>query len=259
MTSRLNAPPCVANRSEYARYASRFAPCQPGAFPGAFPVSVLALLYPRTARRRRRAVSRTVAGAPGRTRGFTLTELMVAVALLAILGAMAVPPFAARLRTERVRAAALAIRSLLQQARAEAAARAANVAVVFDPPTTASGTAVPGPTDSPVIAVYLDANHNGVRRSEIAAGVESVLQNPWRFGARFPGVRWGAPAGTAGGQAIPGHAVGVAGMVSFSPLGGSGSGRITVSGDGSVYSIVIHGASARIRLERRAGNAWIPA
>ena len=46
MTSRLTASLCVANRSEYARYASRFAPCQPGASP----VSVLALLYPRTVR-----------------------------------------------------------------------------------------------------------------------------------------------------------------------------------------------------------------
>ena len=43
MTSRLNASLCVANRSEYARYASRFAPCQPGDSP----VSVLAPLYPR--------------------------------------------------------------------------------------------------------------------------------------------------------------------------------------------------------------------
>ena len=49
MTSRLTASFCVVNRSEYARYASRFAPCQPGASPA----SVFALLHPRTARRGR--------------------------------------------------------------------------------------------------------------------------------------------------------------------------------------------------------------
>lgn len=172
---------------------------------------------------------------------------------------MAVPPIADRLRGDRVRSAALAIRSLLQEARGEAAARAANVAVVFDPPLAASGIEVPEADGSPVIAVYLDANHNGVRRAEIAAGGEQLLRNPWRFGARFPGVGWGAPAALAGGVAIPGLAVGVAGMVSFSPLGGSGFGRITVSGEGVVFSVVIHGGSSRIRLERRAGDGWVPA
>ena len=197
-------------------------------------------------------------GRAGGARGFTLAELLVAVALVAVLGAMAIPPITGRLRAERVHGAALAIRSLLQKARAEALARAANVAVVFDPPLDALGIEIPGPPDSPVIAVYLDANHNGVRRAEIASGVERLLDNPWRFGARFPGVLWGAPTGDFGETAIPGLAVGFAGMVSFSPLGGSGSGRITVSGEGAVYSVVIHGSSSRIRLERRAGDAWVP-
>ena len=104
----------------------------------------------------------------------------------------------------------------------------------------------------------LDTNHNGVRRAEIARGEERLLENPWRFGARFPGVLWGAPAGEADPAAIPGHEVGAAGMISFSPLGGSGSGRITVSGEGSVFAVVIHGGSSRIRVERHAGGHWIP-
>lgn len=200
-------------------------------------------------------------GAVGRApqiRGFTLVELMVVMALFLVLAGTAIPPLAGHLRAERVRGAALAIRSLLQKARGEAAARAANVAVVFDPPLAGRGIRLPGSGATPVIALFLDANHNGVRRSEIASGGERLLDNPWRFGARFPGVQWGAPAGAGGQAPLPGLEVGVARMVSFSPLGGSGFGRITVSGEGATYSVVIHGGSARIRLERRTGGAWVP-
>ena len=205
----------------------------------------------------RAGVAGAAAGRPG-SRGFSLVELLVALALLLVMAGTAIPPLAGHLRVERVRGAALAMRSLLQKARAEAASRAANVAVVFDPPFSGYGIEIPGPADSPVVALVLDTNHNGVRRAEIASGEERLLENPWRFGARFPGVAWGAPAGEAGPSAIPGHEVGAAGMISFSPLGGSGSGRITVSGEGSVFAIVIHGGSSRIRVERHTGGRWIP-
>lgn len=152
------------------------------------------------------------------------------------------------------------MRTLLYRARTTAANRAANVAVVFDPPAGGPGRLLGRDFSggSPQVALYQDANHNGVRRPEIAAGTERLLENPWRLEDRFPGVRWGAPADGPLGQEIPGIAVGAARMVSFSPLGESGSGRITVSGEGVAYSVVIHGANSRIRVERRVGGRWIP-
>ncbi|MPS98116.1 MAG: prepilin-type N-terminal cleavage/methylation domain-containing protein [Pseudomonas sp.] len=63
-------------------------------------------------------------GCPGGTwqwpRGFTLIEMMVVVALVAILAALAAPSFIAQIANQRVSSAALELQSLLQLARSEA-------------------------------------------------------------------------------------------------------------------------------------------
>ncbi len=187
--------------------------------------------------------------------GYTLIELLIALSVLGVLAGIAVPPILDGLRTQRVHAAALGLRTLLQKVRAEASARAANVAVVFDPP----GQSGAGNPENPWIGVYLDANANGVSRREIGDGVEQTLMDPWRFGERYPGVRLGAPPDQPGGDPLPGRQIGFADMISFTPFGTSGAGRITLSGAGVVYSVVIFGVTGRIRLERRRNGAWGPA
>src|SRR5258708_17918140 len=54
-----------------------------------------------------------------RPRGFTLIEMMVVVALVAILAALAAPSFIAQIANQRVSSAALELQSLLQLARSE--------------------------------------------------------------------------------------------------------------------------------------------
>lgn len=65
------------------------------------------------------------------SRGFTLIELMVTIAVLAILMAMAAPSFNDFFQRYRLRGAADDVATLMAVARSEAVARNRNVAIVF--------------------------------------------------------------------------------------------------------------------------------
>lgn len=65
--------------------------------------------------------------------GFTLTELMITVAILGILTAMAAPSFSSALERRKIIAAAEAIQSDLRWARGEAIKRNTDVTVTFTP------------------------------------------------------------------------------------------------------------------------------
>ena len=78
-------------------------------------------------------------------RGFTLIELMVGIALLALLFTFAYPSYTSFIRNAQVRTAAESIVNGLQLARAEAIRRNSNVQ--FRLLNTSQGTAVTGGTD----------------------------------------------------------------------------------------------------------------
>jgi type IV fimbrial biogenesis protein FimT len=71
------------------------------------------------------------AAAKSKSAGFTLTELMIAVAVLGILVSMGMPSFRQMLRSAEIRSVAESVSNGLQRARAEAVARNTRVRFVL--------------------------------------------------------------------------------------------------------------------------------
>lgn len=76
---------------------------------------------------------------PRQVAGFTLIELMVVIALIAILGALAGPSFRTMLASQRVKSAASAVSESLWLARSEAVKRNATVSFTVNNAAMASG------------------------------------------------------------------------------------------------------------------------
>lgn len=81
-----------------------------------------------------------------RSAGFTLPEIMIAVAILGILTSLAVPNFRQLLRNYEVRGAAEAVSAGLQRARGEAVSRNASVQFVLGSGTSWTVSVVGGAT-----------------------------------------------------------------------------------------------------------------
>jgi hypothetical protein len=94
---------------------------------------------------------------------------------------------------------------------------------------------------------FVDSNGNGVRATEIEAGVDVPLGPPTFLGLNFPGVRIGVAAGL-GRDPVK---FGTSNLLVFSPVGTATPGSVFVLGkDGTQFAIRVLGATARTRLER---------
>lgn len=180
-------------------------------------------------------------------RGFTLLELLTAIAIIGLIVACATPSWLSLRRRAAVRAASAEIRSVFHLVRSRAIARSKNAGVHF----SKSG-------GEWRFAIYDDGDGDGVRNDDIRSGVDRLVAPP-RFLLQQPqlvsigllphAVR--DPDGDALEPAASPVQFNRSRICSFSPLGSGTPGTIYLTDDaGSLYAVRVYGASAKIRLLR---------
>jgi type II secretory pathway pseudopilin PulG len=192
------------------------------------------------------------------TDAYTLLELMFAMAVCLIVGAIAVPSLAAAADDVRAAAAVRYVSTKLQQSRTEAVSRSADVGWQF----------VLGASGEYSYSPYLDGNANGIRSYDIQHAVDMPLNPPERLPDRFAGVDFGVLPGLPAidsGSSPPGTdpiRLGSSNILTFSPLGTSSSGSLYIKGRRNVqYALRISGETGRTRILRfdLRSRQWKPA
>jgi type II secretory pathway pseudopilin PulG len=156
--------------------------------------------------------------------------------LMAVLSAMAIPRVLVGVDRSRTVAAAHYVNQQCGAARIQAIGRSAKVALRF---RRQGGDYV--------MQAFVDRNWNGVRATDINAGIDLPLGPPESLSRNFPGVRIGLAPGL-GSDPVK---LGLGDLLTFSPGGTATPGSIFVVGkDGTQFAVRVLGATARTRLER---------
>lgn len=168
----------------------------------------------------------TAMSARPRTQGFTLVELLVAMAVLGLLLVSALPSYSEFIRNSQIRSVGQSIETGLQMARAEAVR--SNAQVQFRLPGTLAGTAAAGGTDWVVLRAQ-DATPT-VFDQQVNARIEPNASSLARVGVA---------TATGGAAAAPG--AGLPATITFTGLG-------RLSGATSARQIDITGPAGSRRL-----------
>jgi Tfp pilus assembly protein FimT len=194
---------------------------------------------------------------PDRDRGVALADVLVALALTALVSATTIPVVAGVMERERTTLGAQFVAARVAHAQLEALRRGVAVALRFE--VGAEDTA---------IRMFADGNGNGVLRSEIDAGIDQPVGPLEHLGVHAQGVslrinqRVPDPGGTgwleAGSDALR---IGSTTLVSCAPMGSLTSGTLYVaSRGGPQMAIRLTGSTGRVRVLRfePARAAWLP-
>lgn len=188
------------------------------------------------------------------SRGVTLVEMLIVVAIIGLMVAVALPAFSSIQRRSAVRAACKELQTIFHLARSRAIARGTNTGVKF---LRLGGEWC--------YAIYDDADGDGVRNDDIDDGTDTCFRRPRLLlpQAGLPTIGLPdrdliAPDGEkleAGSSPVRFNR---SAICSFSPIGGSTPGTVYLTdGTGMIYALRIFGGSARIRLLRQlTGGQW---
>lgn len=188
--------------------------------------------------------------------GYSLVELLFVSGLLVTLSGMAVPELLNGLDDYRAAGAARYVSTRMQRVRMEAITRGLEVAMQF----TQVGAGY-------TYAVYMDGNHDGVRKKDIQDGVDPRVGSDERLQDHFTGVDFGAQPGLPAvdaGSAPPGNdpiRLGASNMASFSSIGTATSGSVFIRGRRNAqYVVRILGTSGKVRALRfdQRARQWKP-
>jgi type II secretory pathway pseudopilin PulG len=153
-----------------------------------------------------------------------------------VLAGMAIPQLFGAMDRSRTWAAARYLAARMTIARTYAVMRSAHVALRFNQ----------DPSDV-TFQMFVDANNNGVRASDIDSQVDRPLEPAARLSDLFPGV----VIGTSADLGTDSVRIGSSDLLSFTPLGTATPGTIYVRGrDGTQLAVRVLGATARTRVLR---------
>lgn len=186
-----------------------------------------------------------------RRRGFTLIDLLIAMAIIGLTTAIAAPQWQSLRRGAAVRAAANELRSVFRMARSRAITRGANAGVKF----------TRGAYDWQY-TIYDDGDGDGVRNDDIRKGIDRRVNGPAYVirgrelaSISIPSSVTTDPDGSAMRAGASPVRFGTSTICSFSPIGASTPGTIYLAdAAGQAYAVRVFGGSARVRMLRYNGQ-----
>jgi len=186
--------------------------------------------------------------------GYTLLELLLVTSIVATLAAISVPVTAGALDEVRTAMAARYLEGRIMNARATAVRRSTRVALRFEPVG-----------EDYRVAEYVDGNGNGVRTSDIAAGLDREVAAAELLGSRFTGVTFGLQDGVpdvdgARSGTTDGVRIGASRILTLGSDGTASSGTLYVRGRRGQFAVRILGATGRTRVLRfhPGTGQWTP-
>ena len=186
-------------------------------------------------------------------RGFSIYELVVVLTLALVFAAMSAPHLRAYSAEAHLVGAGQVFRGEFRKARSMATSRGVYTALRFEQHP-----------DGWRLATYMDGNNNGVRSSDIAAGIDRRVAPPRQLTTGSGEVRVGINPGTPrippdGGTLDPSDPIqfGNSNMLSFSPLGGATPGTFYLAGPFAQAAVRVNPATSRVRLLVCRGGRWL--